>query len=369
MQCLRDSCAVFTTEGIWVIGNLEKELTDTEGNVQQTLDLYSAGSVLWGNNGVAAWTGGLVVPCKDNIFLMSLGVSSELSQSFVPISGAIENLYRGYVAAGYSPGVAAVYRGHYFLPILSGSSVIDTLVCRLDATDGRGRRTFPWTHLAGYGAALPALAVTDEEAAFLGATAGAGRVLALGYFEPGASVATDADGSTHPFSVTYRDIQTGALVPNLVAKARLSYRMVSGLDTRLVMSFGSTAYGTEWGAFNWGEANWTESTGPFAALGDSIPVAGADPDALIPKTWRVGRKVQGARAGGPLRRTRVLRWRSSSRTRSSTRRSPTAYRSMRTSMRSSPRWKASALRLRRRMSIRRVCSFRLTGRRLALAPR
>lgn len=295
MQGLRTSCVVFTTEGIWVIGSLEKELTDEEGNVQQTLDLYSAGSVLWGNNGVAGWTGGLVVPCKDNIFLMELGVSSEVSQSFVPISGAIENLYRGYVAAAYRPGVAAVYRGHYFLPVLNGESVIDTLVCRLDATDGRGKRTFPWTHLAGSGSALPALAVTDEETAFLGATSGVGRVLGLKYFEPGPTVATDADGSTHPFSVTYRDILTGNLVDNLVAKARLSYRMVAGPETRLELSFGSTSYGTEWGAFDWGEADWTSSTGPFAALGDSIPVAGADPDALFPKTWRVGRKVRYAR--------------------------------------------------------------------------
>lgn len=295
MQGLRTSCVVFTTEGIWVIGNLEKELTDEEGNVQQTLDLFSAGSVLWGNNGVAATAGGLVVPCKDNIYLMSLGVSSELAQSFVPISGAIENLYRGYVAAGYRPGVAAVYRGHYLLPILSGESVVDMLVCRLDATDGRGRRTFPWSHLAGYGAQLPALAVTDEEAAFLGATAGAGRVLRLSYFEPGSAVASDADGSTHPFSVTYRDILTGNLVDNLVGKARLSYRMVAGPDTRLELSFGSTSYGTEWGAFLWGGADWTSATGPFSSLGVAIPPAGADPDALFPKTWRVGRKVRYAR--------------------------------------------------------------------------
>lgn len=298
MQGLRTSCVVFTTEGIWVIGGLEKELTDAEGNVQQTLDLYSAGSVLWGNNGVASWTGGLVVPCKDNIFLMQLGVSSEKAQSFVSISSAIENLYRGYVAAGYTPGVAAVHRGHYFLPILNGTAVVDMLVCRLDATDGRGKRTFPWTHLAGYGAALPALAVTDEDVAFLGATSAVGRILTLGYFTPGPALAADADGSTHPFSVTYRDILTGNLVRNLVAKARLSYHMSVGAGggaTELVMEFGSTSFGPTWGGTTWGGSVWVSATGPFAALGEAIPAATADPEALTPRTWRVGRKVRYAR--------------------------------------------------------------------------
>src|ERR1019366_1542032 len=160
MEGLRTSCVVFTTEGIWVIGNVNKNLTDEEGNIQQTLDRYSADAVLWGNNGVAGWSGGLVVPCKDAVYLLELGVSSEKAAPFTPISGAILNVYRGYVAAGYKPGVAAVYRGHYFLPILSGSTVIDMLVCRLDATGSKGGRTFPWTHLAGSGSALSALAVT-----------------------------------------------------------------------------------------------------------------------------------------------------------------------------------------------------------------
>lgn len=292
MEGLRTSCVVFTTEGIWVIGNVNKNLTDEEGNVQQTLDRYSADAVLWGNNGVAGWSGGLVVPCKDAVYLLELGVSSEKAAPFTPISGAILNVYRGYVAAGYKPGVAAVYRGHYFLPILSGSSVVDMLVCRLDATGAKGGRTFPWTHLAGSGSALSALAVTDEATAFLGASAGLGRVLSLAYFEPGSGVAADADGVPHPFSVTYRDILTGNMVPNLVAKARLSYRMVAPLASGLVMGFGATVFGTEWDEFDWDEAEWADATGAFSELEGE---AKADPSALRPHVWLVSEKVRYAR--------------------------------------------------------------------------
>lgn len=295
MQGLRTSCVVFTTEGIWVIGGLEKELTDAEGNIQQTLDVYSAQSVLWGNNGVAGWSGGLVVPCKDNIFLMELGVSSERAQPFVSISGAIQNVYRGYVAAGYKPGVAAVYRGHYFLPILSGANVVDMLVCRLDATDGRGRRTSPWSHLKGSGALLPALAVTDEETAFLGATAGVGRVLSLDYFEPSVAVENDADGSAIPFEITTRSIPTGSLNPNTIAKARLLYRLVAGPGTTIELAIVNSAYGAEWDEFNWDEGEWAEAFGPFSSLGASIPLAKADPEAQVPKIWPVGRKLRYAR--------------------------------------------------------------------------
>lgn len=293
MEGLRTSCVVFTTEGIWVISGLEHNLTDEEGNVQQSLDRYSADAVLWGNNGVAAWSGGLIVPCADNVWLMELGVSSEKAAPFLHISDPITNVYRGYVAAGYKPGVACVHRGHYFLPILNGNSVIDMLDVRLDATNSRGQHTYPWTHLAGSGAAMAALAITDQDSSMLGASAGVGRLVKLGYFEPGAGAfGTDADGAEIPFSVTYRDLATGSLIRNLVAKARLSYRMRGQPSAKLVMSFSSTPFGgTYWDEFNWDEADWSEAGGEFEALGE----APLDPEALVPFTFRVTRKVRYAR--------------------------------------------------------------------------
>lgn len=296
MQGFRSSCVVFTTEGIWIISGLEKELTDEEGNIQQTLDRYSPDAVLWGSTGgVAGWSGGLIVPCKDNIWLMELGVSSEKAAPFVHISDPIANVYRSYVAAGYRPGVAAVHHGHYFLPILNGATVIDMLVCRLDATNSRGQHTYPWTHMVGFAARCPIVAITDEDQSFIGAQTGLGRVLTLGFFEPGAGFATDADGSEIPFSVTYRDILTGQLIRNLVAKARLSYRMAAPAlsSALLVLSFGDTAFGaTKWNEFNWDEANWAAAGGPFEALEGGAP---PDPEAIKPHTWRVTRKVRYAR--------------------------------------------------------------------------
>jgi hypothetical protein len=58
---------------------------------------------------------------------------------FVRISEPITALYRSYVNAGYRPGQACVYRGHYFLPILNGETVVDMLVCRIDRQGRRGR--------------------------------------------------------------------------------------------------------------------------------------------------------------------------------------------------------------------------------------
>lgn len=297
MAGLRTSVVVFTSLGIWVIGGLaHKEITDSAGNIQWSQDRYSADAVLWGEPGLAAWKGGLVVPCKDDVWLMELGVTSEKHAPFRSISGPIRNLYRGYVTAGCHPGAAVVFNGHYFLPVMSGDNVIDMLVCRLE---GVGPRAAPaWTHLKGYGAEIPALTstVSDVEGPLIGATAGVARVLRLGYFTPGATVATDADGSAVPFEITTRSIPTGNLVPNTVLKARLSYRMVAGPATKIEIFFGETPYGPDWGEFAWADgSDWVAASGPFVSLGESVPPATADPEGVVPKTWRVSEKVRYAR--------------------------------------------------------------------------
>jgi hypothetical protein len=82
------------------------------------------------------------------------------------------------------------------------------------------------------------------------------------------------------------------MVPNLVAKARLSYRMVAPLASGLVMSFGATAFGTEWDEFDWNQAEWADAGGAFSELeGEAKP----DPSALRPHIWLVGSKVRYAR--------------------------------------------------------------------------
>jgi hypothetical protein len=294
----RNSVFVFTTQGIYVIGGLSHaNITDENGNVQWTMDRYSADATLWGPAGVAAWKGGLVVPAKDDIWVVQFGVSSEKLAPFRSISGAIHNVYRAYVAAGYTPGAATVFNGHYILPVLNGEAVIDLLVCRLAGVNAAGRAEPAWTHLRGYGAELTALTptVNDVEGPLIGSTAGAGRVLKLSYFMPSAQVENDANGAPISFELTTRSIPTGNLVRNLIGKARLSYRMNAPPGTKIELSIGSTPYATEWGAFNWGEANWANATGPFTSLGESIPPAKADPEGVVPKVWRVGKKIRFAR--------------------------------------------------------------------------
>jgi hypothetical protein len=298
LQGLRTSCVVFTTQGIWIAQNLTKLLTDANGNVQQALDLYSADLVLWGNAGVAGWSGGLVVPCRDDIWIMELGVSSEKAIPLAKISAPIVNVYRGYVQAGYQPGCACVYRGHYFLPVMNGDSLVDLLACKLAAVRGRGRQAQPeyaWTHLAGTGAKLSALAVkaateggAEEEHALLGGAAGEARVLKLNYFTPVTS-GTDADGSNIAGQVTTRDIQTGNLVSNTVAKVRLSYRMSAPGGSGVKLAIGETAVTTQWDEFNWDEASWATSTGAFSELEGLAP---PDSTGTHPYTFRTSKKVR-----------------------------------------------------------------------------
>lgn len=224
---LRGSCLVFTTRGIWVISGLEKELTDAEGNVQQTLDLRAPELQLWGIAGVAAWQGGVLVPCRDGVWFLELGVTSEPVAPFRMVSSAIVLLYQKYVALGYKPGGATVARGHYFLPILGASGEpIDVLVCKLGSTGSQGVLTFPWTHLAGLGAGVGAYA-TDVLGELVGGTAFGleAALLACKYFDP--AVGLDQNNVGFTFNIQTHSIATGSAQRNLVAKAKVRYTLSS----------------------------------------------------------------------------------------------------------------------------------------------
>lgn len=322
---MRDAAAVFTTDGVWLIRNMAYNLTDPDGNVQQSLDRYSTDFVLWGDAGIAGWEGAIVAPGRDAVWIMSLGVASEAPVAFAPISGPIESLYRGYVAAGYRPGQAAVHRGHYILPILSGLNVIDTLVCRLDARASNGRPIFPWTRLSGYGAKCRALASIPTTAKLLGAAEDE-RILTLRYFDSAVGNAVDADASVYPWEVTLRDYQTGPLNVNTVLWLRITYEL-SGGDTG--GAFEGTEWGgfdwgdadwggvfvptpesgvaslqaymrqasstTEWGGFDWGGADWGTPTGDFMQLTQPAPDAPPQTDLARTYRWRCGKKVRYAR--------------------------------------------------------------------------
>lgn len=292
LEGMRDRVAVFTTRGIWLISGVSKKLTDAEGNVQQTLDLYNADFVLWGNAGIAGWEGGLVVPGTDAIYLMQLGVSSE-RPAFTRLSEPIADLYRSYVRSGYTPGQATVYKGHYLLPIIGGGTVIDLLVCRLDLPSK------PWTRLEGEGARVAALTTkvvtgSSRTPELLGALYAASepRPITCAYLEPSGNAEKDPTGNPVDFSLTTRAYTTGGLLRNLVAKMRLRYELAGPAPaiqaSVLAESEEAPASGARWGAVKWGGFNWgTPAELNYETL-DTLALN--DPGGSKPHTWHPRRK-------------------------------------------------------------------------------
>lgn len=213
---------LFTTEGVWAISNLDLDVLDDVGNIQQSVEQVNKDLVLWGDAGIAAWAGGLLVPAVDDVYAVGADGSA------VPVSTAIRPLYREYVDAGYRPGVAAVFRGHYLLPIVDGSnSLVDELVCRLDLRDGRGASAPAWTrwsgHAAGVAHAVRAGASTSEPV--LIGVSGATMTDLSGCFVPSALNKWDVDLSAHRLQVVTRDFESGE-IPHTCTGARVALELV-----------------------------------------------------------------------------------------------------------------------------------------------
>ena len=236
MMALRDDLLVFTTQGVYRIGNIALDLTDAAGNPQQTLNRISGEVVLWSENGLASWKNAVIVPAVDDVYLMD-GASTP-----VPASAAIRDLYRGYVRSGYQLGDGAVHRGHYVLPVLDDTGAWeDTLVCRLD--------TGAWSRMTGFSGQSVAFSqrvatTTSRQPSLLSLKST--RVLdCSSWFEPAAGVKNEPDGSTHEWSVTTRDYTIGALRA-LVKKARVWLEGVdAGTDNPTVtLSYSQGASGS-----------------------------------------------------------------------------------------------------------------------------
>lgn len=283
---LRDRAAVFTTQGLWLVSGLALNLTDADGNVQQRVDQYSPNLWLWNDTpaAVAAYGESLIVPGVDGVWMLSLGVASEAPQPQQLISRPIGNLYRQYFTAGYTPGQATVFANHYLLPILNGNVVVDVLVCRLDATDARGNRIFPWTHFSG--SLLPA---AFNPAPFSGSSWGNGMFLhalmagaavttivgGCEYFGPdpqGTRNLTDPDGSTHELDLKTRTFETGPNNENTVVSLRVRRKMTSGAGTSTLTA--SVAPGP---------------TSVFTALAGAAP---EDPEGVDPYSFKVAKRAR-----------------------------------------------------------------------------
>lgn len=211
---LGSTCLLFTTDGLWAVSNMDIEPVDAFGNIQWSQQRINPNLILWGEPGICAYGPQTIVPAVDDVFLLSPDGSIE------SLSATIRPLYRSYVKAGYQPGLAAVHRGHYILPVLNGTTLVDVLVCRLD-------RGAAWTRWAG-GAAGASYSVrvgsTTRTPKLLGVSGL--RVTDLsGVFEPDSGNALDADGTTSDCVVTTRDTASGQQ-PGFFGRARTRYELV-----------------------------------------------------------------------------------------------------------------------------------------------
>lgn len=213
---IRDRVLIFTTGGLWTISNMAYDLTDAAGNVQHRVEHSQPNLILWSNEGIAPWQNGLLVPTVDGLQFVD-GISAP-----VPFSVNIRGLWAEYVAAGYKTGLAAVWRDHYFLPILNSSDqVIDVLVCYLP------RRA--WSRFTGHAGNVSSFATrvgsTARQPVLLGAGP-AGRILKVSpVFTPTAGRKADADGGAINWEFTTRDYQP-AMNLCTFRKVRIGYELV-----------------------------------------------------------------------------------------------------------------------------------------------
>lgn len=232
---VRDVPAIFTTAGIFTIVNIALALNDPTGSPQQRVARLSADTVLWGDPGIAAWHDQLVVPTLRGInFFDSNGVGATITGDN-PYGYGISTLIRAYARAGYKPGGAEVYDGHYFLPIVSGDTVIDLLVCRLDRPAGRWRgrmwmATYPWTRFSGHGGSVLCFAARGGQTSrpdLLAGSSKAARLLQARYTEPGAATKLEADGSRFTYTLETRDYKVQADENKAtVRRSRARYELV-----------------------------------------------------------------------------------------------------------------------------------------------
>lgn len=300
-EALRDLLIVFGTDGVWSINNMTFDLTDAQGNVQQSMQRTSQDVLLWGPAGIGSYGGALVVPAVDGVYLVD-GISQP-----VPVGRSVRPLIEEHVRAGRKPGGATVFKGHYFLPVLDASNlVVDQLVCRLDRpVKARGQVFFPWSWFRGHGGNVTALtsrvaSTAARQPELLGAGRGDGRVLKLtGVFEPTAARKADADATVHRWMVEGRDYATGDGNLNTVRRLRVRYELTdAGSDNPLIRAYYSVgapeATGSQWGAFLWGTGLWSD-----ASLAEFVQLEGAAPEdaGRSPYVWHF------------VARTRFIRWR------------------------------------------------------------
>lgn len=230
-----DTAIIFTTDGVWLISNMDLQPVDSAGNMQQQLTHNAPQVVLWHRNGLAPFENAWVVPARDGIYIMG-------PDSLERVDTPITPLYRDYQRQGLTLGLATVVEGHYLLPILSGINYVDTLVCRLDRPVRTSAGTIrPWSHFSG----LPVRAFCRQETAgaapkLLVASTG-NKILRARYFEPAAVDNTD-NGTVFNGQIVTRDYPTGNGNQNLVRGLDVDYDLTdsASYNPTLTAEFATT---------------------------------------------------------------------------------------------------------------------------------
>lgn len=262
-----DNALLFTTAGVYRISNLSLDPVDDFGNPQQQVTQLSKDMLLWGDLGVAAWAGSVIVPAFDDLYLLNVdGTAKPISGERFRGDEGIRSLYRSYVSAGYAPGQAGVHRGHYWLTVVNGTTLVDVLVCRLD-------RGFAWTRWSGHAAGLAYTALRSGSSAPKLLGTASQRVTDLTTTLDATGNASEADGTTHTFTKISNDYDLGpGIRPDTAEKVRYVYETTGGTPTFTV----SSAVGPEGASF-------TAAT---------LKRGGGASDGTDYSAWRVGRKAE-----------------------------------------------------------------------------
>lgn len=273
-----DRLMLFTKDGIYEISGMMLDPFDELGNIQHRVDRVNGDVILWGQQGVTTAADRVAVAAVDDIYLIAPGGTAE------PIGGGIRPLYRSYVTAGYQPGLMATHRGHLWLPILSGTTLIDILVCRLD----RGGAWTRWSNVAtGFAARA------GSQPKLLGCK-GLRVVDATGTLDPAAANKNDADGTTPQFSLETNDFATGPNdTLNNVRRVRWTYELEDAASDNPTL------------VPAWAEGQEGSSYVTLPGL------AFEEPTGTVPKTWAVNQGVRRIRyrlqSAGPSAKLRVHR--------------------------------------------------------------
>jgi len=233
LSSIHDTLMSFTNFGLWTVQNMAFDLTDAQGNIQQTLSLLTPEVSLWREAGLCEWAGRIVAPCLDRVFIVD-AISAP-----VPISISISPEYVGYVNAGFQPGQAKVFRNHLFLPVLNGTRTDTLQVCRLDRPVRAGQVYYPWSTFEGQALKATAFDVTLTGATpnFIAASSDRSLQSFAHVFDPDAAHAADQDGTAFVFDVESRDFPTGNGQPNHVRKLRLRYTLNSASDVQILAGY------------------------------------------------------------------------------------------------------------------------------------